>query len=382
MSKLSPPKASRRNFIQLALLAGAGLLAGGILRALRPQGEPLETALPTGTADPRLSHIRNIIFLIQENHSFDSLFADFPEADGRPALPRCPDALQKDPPHRHENALQPDGATSDEARCSYQEADAPNYWKAARSFTLCDRYFSEVRGPSHPNYLMMIAAQSPIANTPPTTDVCPDFCLDIPVLADRLDAAGLTWRDYGGIFTSIRGLVGRPEITDFHAEQFFEDAARGELPHVSWLNSGFLLEADIRSGHPPASLCGGENYAVRVLNAAMNGPQWPTTALFLVWDDWGGFYDHVEPPVVERWKDGTPFRYGHRVPCIVISPYARPGHISHVLYSHVSLLRFAERVFGLESLTERDAAASDMLDCFDFSQPPLQPLVLTERACT
>jgi phospholipase C len=183
------------------------------------------------------------------------------------------------------------------------------------------------------------------------------------------------------MFTTIKSLAGRSEVFHFDDEQFFKDAAAGTLPNVSWLFSGFLKNSDAKSGHPPASLCGGENYAVSVLNAAMNGPQWPTTALFLVWDDWGGFYDHVDPPVVERWKDGTPFRYGHRVPCIVISPYARPGYVSHTIHSHVSLLRFAETIFGLEPLTERDAHASDMLDCFDFEQPALSPLVLTPRVC-
>jgi phospholipase C len=113
----------------------------------------------------------------------------------------------------------------------------------------------------------------------------------------------------------------------------------------------------------------------------MNGPQWGTTALFLVWDDWGGFYDHVEPPVLETWEDGTPFRYGHRVPCIVVSPYARRGHVSHETHSLVSLLRFAETIFGLEPLTERDAAASDMLDCFDFESLPAPPLTLEPRVC-
>jgi phospholipase C len=85
--------------------------------------------------------------------------------------------------------------------------------------------------------------------------------------------------------------------------------------------------------------------------------------------------------VVETWTDGTPFRYGHRVPCLVISPYARAGYVSHELHSHVSLLHFAETLFDLEPLTERDAAASAMLDCFDFNQPPLAPLVLEPRAC-
>jgi phospholipase C len=239
-----------------------------------------------------------------------------------------------------------------------------------------------VRGPSYPNYLMMIAGQSPIIDAPSPYNICPNFCLDISALPHRLDARGLTWHDYGGIFTGIKSLARRSEVMDYQDEKFFEDADKGTLPNVAWLNSGFLTDSYAKSGHPPASLCAGENYAVRVLNAVMRSPQWRTTALFLVWDDWGGFYDHVEPPVVERWEDGTPFRYGHRVPCIVISPYARAGYVSHALYSHVSLLRFAEIIFGLEPLTRRDANASDMLDCFDFDQSPLPPFLLTERQCS
>ncbi len=239
-----------------------------------------------------------------------------------------------------------------------------------------------MRGPSHPNYLMMTAGQSPIIDAPLPSDVCPEFCLDIPVLPNRLDERGLTWRDYGGIFTDIKSLVGRHEVMDSNAEQFFEDAIAGTLPNIAWLNSGFLLDGDAKSGHPPASLCGGENYAVSVLNAVMSSPQWSTTALFLVWDDWGGFYDHVQPPILELWKDGTPMRYGYRVPCIVISPYARSGYVSHGLHSHVSLLHFAEIVFDLEPLTERDAQASNMLDCFDFDQQALPPLALTPRQCS
>ncbi len=128
-------------------------------------------------------------------------------------------------------------------------------------------------------------------------------------------------------------------------------------------------------------MCGGENYAVRVLNAAMQSPQWPEMAVFLVWDDWGGFYDHVEPPTVELWEDGTQLRYGHRVPAIVISPYAIAGHVSHVFYSLVSLLKFVETIFELGSLTERDANANDLMDCFDFYQPPLEPITLYPRQC-
>ncbi len=344
---------SRRNFLKLLLATGGTLLAGKALNSFY-----------TATRTARVHLIKNIIFFIQENHSCQ----------------RCADSLPADPPHGHSDTFQPNAATSEAARCSYNESDAPNYWKLARAFTLCDNYFSDVRGPSDPNFLMMIAGQSPIVDAP-GPDMCPGFCLDIKALPHRLDAKGLSWRDYGGIFTSVESLVGRPEIMDFSDQQFFVDAAQGTLPNVSWLVSGFLYEADAKSGHPPSSLCVGENYAVQVLNAVMNGPQWGTTAFFLVWDEWGGFYDHVEPPVVERWKDGTPFRYGHRVPCIVVSPYARARYVSHELHSHVSLLRFAETVLNLAPLTKRDAHASDMLDCFDFNQSPLPALLLEPRQC-
>ncbi|HJR81389.1 MAG TPA: alkaline phosphatase family protein [Anaerolineales bacterium] len=372
MTQTSPSKITRRNFLQLLVATGAGALAVGVLRSLNS----------TQAIEPKArTLIKNIIIFIQENHSFDSLFAGFPGANSQYAGQRCPDALLKDPPHTHSDAFEPDGATTEEARCSYTEADAPNYWKAARTFTLCDNYFADVRGPSFPNFLMMISGQTPILGPGSPAHVCPNFCLDMEVLPNRLDAGGLTWGDYGGIFTSIKSLVGRPEVMDFQDEKFFEDAERGTLPHVAWLNSGYLHDGNAKSGHPPFSLCGGENYAVQVLNAVMSGPQWPNTALFLVWDEWGGFYDHVEPPVAERWSDGTPYRYGHRAPCLVISPYARSGYVSHTFYSHMSLLRFAETIFDLEPLTERDAEANNMLDCFDFDQSPLPPLTLVPRDC-
>jgi phospholipase C len=246
---------------------------------------------------------------------------------------------------------------------------------------LCDNYFADVRGPSFPNFWMMIAAQTPLIGPGSPAHVCPNYCLDIEVLPNRLDERGLTWGDYGGIFTSVQSLVGRPEVMDFQDERFFEDAARGTLPQVSWLNSGFLHDGLAKSGHPPLSLCVGENYAVKVLNAVMNSPQWRATALFFLWDEWGGFYDHVEPPLAERWEGGKPYRYGHRASCILISPYARSGYVSHTFYSHVSLLRFAETIFDLEPLTERDARANNMLDCFDFDQSPLEPLTLMPREC-
>ena len=100
---------------------------------------------------------------------------------------------------------------------------------------------------------------------------------------------------------------------------------------------------------------------------------WPQVAIFITWDDWGGWWDHVTPPEVEKWTDGTQFRFGGRVGCLVLSPYARKGHVSKAQHSHVSLIKFCENTFGLPSLNARTQASDGMEDCFDFTQAPLPP---------
>ena len=414
---------SRRAFLQGLVTAGAGLAAGCTANGLtsRPAATaslqaptkipntgvppastiaaspttiatsttaPSATPAPSATRAPTAAstaapadRIKNVIFFIQENHTFDSLFAGFPGADGVDAGKACPDRLPADPPHQHGDAFRAGGNTTSAARCSYTAQSAATYWQLAREFALCDRFFSDVRGPSHPNYFMMTSAQTPIVNTPFPTDECPNFCYDIPTLANRLDDSGLSWRDYGGILTDIKSLVGRPEVMDRQDAAYFSDAAAGTLPNVAWLNSDFLANGTNLSGHPTGSLCTAQQYAAKVINAAMASPQWGSLAMFLVWDDWGGFYDHVDPPVVEKWTNGTPLRYGFRVPCITISPFARSGYISHETHSFVSMLHFAETVYSLKPLTERDANASALLDCFDFTQQPLHLDPLPVPAC-
>ena len=111
------------------------------------------------------------------------------------------------------------------------------------------------------------------------------------------------------------------------------------------------------------------------LNAIMQGPDWNSTAVFLTWDDFGGFYDHVPPPQVDN------FGFGPRVPLLVISPYSRSGYISRTVYEFSSLLKFVEKRWNLDPLTNRDASANDLTDSFDFGQAPLQPPILQQRVC-
>ena len=111
------------------------------------------------------------------------------------------------------------------------------------------------------------------------------------------------------------------------------------------------------------------------INALMQSDLWANTAIFVVWSHFGGFYDHLPPPQVDQ------FGLGPRVPLLIISPYARPGFISHNQAELTSLATFIERNFGLTPLRERDAQANDLLENFDFRQTPLPPLLLSARRC-
>jgi phospholipase C len=189
---------------------------------------------------------------------------------------------------------------------------------------------------------------------------------DLPSLPASLEAAGLNWGNYGGYaFDMIKALRGRSKLA---SQQFAKDAAAGKLPTVSWVYAPNAL-----SEHPVDNVTSGMQWTVDQVNAIVQGGLWPKTAIFITWDDWGGWWDHVNPPEVEKWADGTQFRYGTRVGCLTLSPYAKAGYISHVLNSHVSLVKFCEDTFGLPALNARDAADHGMMDCFDFTQIPLGP---------
>ena len=130
-----------------------------------------------------------------------------------------------------------------------------------------------------------------------------------------------------------------------------------------------------QSEHPPASVCVGENWTVEQINAIMLGSNWESTAIFLTWDDFGGFYDHVSPPVVDN------FGFGPRVPFLVISPWAKPGFIDHTALEFSSVLKFIEERFDLDALTARDQDAADLVDAFDFKHGPRAPVILQPRTC-
>lgn len=141
--------------------------------------------------------------------------------------------------------------------------------------------------------------------------------------------------------------------------------------------------------HPPYGsaagkpvLASGMQWTVDRVTQIAKSSLWGSTAIFITWDDWGGWFDHVDAPLKDTWKNGGPsgsaylntqFSYGPRVGCLVLGPYAKKGYISHAFHSHVSLVKFCETTFGVPALNARDAASDDMADCFDFTQAPLLP---------
>jgi phospholipase C len=335
-----------------------------------------------------ISPIQHVVIIVKENHTFDNYFGTFAGANGDPTLAPAPDPPPSDPPHDHAAWL---NRAHGAVRQQYREANIPAYFAYARQFTLCDNYFTDIASQSEPNHLMLIAASSPIIdNSSAHRTYQPQAPFDLPSLPANLANAGLTWASYGdpgfSYFNHLTALKNSPRILPW--TQFDPDVAAGTLATVTWLYADALHDEHppygANAGQPTVKL--GVQWTSQRVDAIAKSPFWNSAAIFVTWDDWGGWFDHVVPTQVDTWKGGGPahgasyhgtqFRYGPRVPCLVISPYARKGYISKTLHSHVSIVRFCEKAFGLPTLSAFDAAADDMSDCFNFSQVPLPPPVL------
>jgi phospholipase C len=372
--------------------------------------------------------IQHIVYIVKENRTFDNYFGTFPGANGATSgtistgqvIPLRPASdLGHDINHGWDAAWTAiDGGKMDqfdlsgqanvngdyEAYTQFTQADIPNYFAYAQNFVLADNMFSSMPSSSFPNHLYSVAAQSGGAfytpkggNGPIACDALPGEtvpvlqpngiisnqfpCFDFTTLADSLEQAGISWKYYApgyaepgyiwSAFDAINHIRNSPLWTEHVVSdtQFATDALNGNLPAVSWLVTG------VGSEHPNFSVCNGENWTVNQVNAVMQGPDWDSTAIFVTWDDFGGFYDHVPPPVVD------PYGLGPRVPLLIISPYTRPGLISHTQYEFSSVVKFIEKRFGLQPLTNRDAQANDTEGTFDFGSPARAPLILQTRNC-
>lgn len=376
--------------------ASGGLIIAGNIKITGGSPWP-ETSTPSEPS----GQINHILFLIQENHTFDSYFGTYPGAEGLPKgikVPLQPGGtptiapfhftreLTHDMPHRWAAAhAAMDGGKMDgfvQAERSrdtmgyYDGADLPNYWAYAGQFILADNFFSSLAGPSLPNHLYTVAAQSGglVKNQPQP----PAEGFDFVTMAELLGASEISWKYYDGgpdpkSFGYWNPLPGFKTFMDSEKlrshlvdnTEYFRDLREGGLPAVAW-----IIPNTAESEHPPADVQLGMWYVTSIVNALMKSPYWQNSVLIITWDDYGGFYDHVPPPEVDK------YGYGPRVPAIIVSPYAQPGFIDHTLYDFTSVLRFIEDRFNLKPLTERDKNANNLAQSLNLKQQPLSPFLI------
>jgi phospholipase C len=306
-------------------------------------------------------------------------------------------------------------------------SDIPNYWTYARDFVLQDHMFEPVLASSQPSHVFMVSEWSAACKNAVDPASCtndpqpPNLVNSYPNLNQTplypwtdltwlLHAAGVSWGYYvfqgpepdcesdanivckpGQQSATTPGIWNPlPHFTDVHQDNqvgnvqtlsnFFAAASAGTLPAVSWIDPNGNV-----SEHPPAKVSAGQTYVTGLVNAIMRSPDWDSTAIFISWDDWGGFYDHVVPPAVDQ--NG----YGLRVPGLVISPFARQGFIDHQVLSHDAYVKFIEDDFlggrRLDPATdgrpdprpdvrENSPQLGDLSSDFDFTQPPRPPEIL------
>lgn len=274
----------------------------------------------------------------------------------------------------------------------YDERELPFYYALAKEFGLADHYFSSVPGPTWPNRMFLNAGTSfgLTANTLPDIDAY-TFPDNDAVIQDELEKRHVDWKMYSDGPPSVAAVVGfqltnrwAPREVKFTMNELFADAAAGKLPPVVFIDPDAFKTGTYRGDdeHPPAHLQIGQKFIADIVLALMKSPQWSKMAIFITYDEHGGLYDHVPPPkacppddkpaIDDEYQpvEGKFDLYGVRVPLMVVSPYARRGHVSHTLYDHTSILRFIQAKHRVPALTGRDANANVPIDFFDFAAPP------------
>jgi phospholipase C len=408
-------------------------------------------ALPAA-GSPVGKYIKHLVIVVQENRTFDNVFYGFPGEDtpayGNMRTSRDPHApvvkvpLRPAPFGKQDEChgfvcgvldwdrgkmdgfglplLNPGEPAGRRPYTYLPHAQVAPYWAMAKQYVLADRMFSTQFDASFVGHLDLIAGTASVTPTtsevgvpnampwgcdaPPgtttsllhrgrieTPDDGPFPCFtQFATLADTLDAAGLSWKYYApalgqpgslwSIFQSIKRVYEGPEWQAnviSPQTRVLQDAAAGQLASVSW-----VIPDSQDSDHAGITTDRGPSWVASVVNAIGTGPEWNSTAIVILWDDWGGWYDHVPPPQLD-------FRgLGIRVPCIIVSPYARKGYISHTVYEFGSVLHFAEQAFNLPSLGPNelgggpkdlgytDVRGASLADSFDFTQKPrrFQPI--------
>lgn len=364
---------------------------------------------PAGTDS--LPGIDHIVVLMKENHSYDNYFGMLGKGDGftldasgaplnsnpdqhgnpvrahHPGLPFNPSFHLNqtwNASHRQWHDGLMDGfvtTTGSADPMGYlDERDLPWYYGFARAFGIGDRYFSSCLAQTFPNrrFLQAATAAGLISTTIPSPFARPPAT---GLIWDRLDAHKITWANY---FVEVPEIALWPRnLLRWHKntrgiDDFHDDCRNGRLPAVSLVTSEIALASEGEYQDDQI----GEAFTASIFEAAAAGPQWPRMLFVLVWDEGGGFYDHVPPPAAVPPDDIPPNihvppdepggydRYGFRVPCLVASPYSKPGYVSSVVYDHTSILATIEHKWNLPALTRRDAAANPLTDFLDLAAPP------------
>jgi len=362
-----------------------GLIAFGSLAAtpLGAQGLP----------DPGASGIEHIIVVTMENRSYDHFLGWLPHADGKQEdltfldasgtphvtfrlAPDFQGCSHPDPDHSYDGGRVEfnDGACdgwllageNDEYSIGfYKKNDLKFLGSAARDWTTCDRYFCSIMAETWPNKIYQYAAQTDRLEN--ELVLC-----TLPTIWDRLATAGVSARYYFNDvpFVALWGLQYLP-ISRPYAE-FLDDAAAGTLPAVSFIDPRFIDNASGTSvdDHPHADIRNGEAFMEEIYRAVTTSPNWSHAVLVFTYDEWGGFFDHVPPPLgpipPADQLAGSDGRLGFRVPCVIVSPFA-PAEPSHIEFEHSSVLRMIEWRWSLQPLTERDATANNLALALDFS---------------
>jgi phospholipase C len=429
-------------FLTVSCAGGAGSATKGAASSLLPGDGPR-----TGS-----SVIQHVVIMIQENRSFNNLFATFPGADGTTKgrmEGRGPLKLQEanliepcDFGHSYSgflkdynggkmNGFNTEGGGSQKRGCPPQAGTLPYqyvnpaqiapYWAIAQQYVLADQMFETegsgsftghqdlIRGgtmidsaqtqslvdfPTDPNpwgcdapygtttpLLVWTGTKIKVqrAGPFPCTTKFPGSGSSYTTLRDLLDSKSVSWKYYTPKLASTGGLwnafdviapvrYGSEWTTNVISPEtkIFSDISGGTLPAVSW-----VIPVNRNSDHPSAAVDNGPAWVASVVNAIGTSPYWNSTAIIVTWDDWGGFYDQVPPPLFDHWGG-----LGFRVPMLVISPYARettpgtPGYISHTQYEFGSILRFIEDNWNLGQLGTTDVRANSIVDSFDFTQTP------------
>jgi phospholipase C len=439
---------SRRQLLARGGAAAAGLAATGAYSglpawartfartasALRAPGSRPFPHLPAGHPTPGLEQIEHIVVLMMENHSFDNLLGMVPhQVKGRSRVDgltvRGGKVVNSNPSSLAPYGIQNPVVTAQLASSPCQESGHPNqawnashvswdnganngfvqasgdvamwYWdehtlpftySLVQHYPLGQRYFSSTLAQTYPNRRFLFCGTA--SGLTATNNYTFTVRAANGTIFNQLLKHNISWRNYvqptNGVLESSALIV--PEFSTSPGclarlrpmSNFFGAAASGTLPAFSFLDPNY---ADV-SEENPQDIQAGEAFIAQVVNALTRSRLWKKTALFITWDEHGGYYDHVPPPKAIKPDNIAPItnpaalsnpneplapggydRYGFRVPLLVVSPWARANYISTITQDHTSILAFIERKWNLPALTYRDANAHPLTDYFDFSAP-------------